>query len=57
MDELNALPYLDAMIRETMRINSPVDSTVRCAGKDDIIPVSTPYIDTDGVERYEIRYA
>ncbi|KIO34090.1 hypothetical protein M407DRAFT_64608 [Tulasnella calospora MUT 4182] len=57
MEELNSLPYLDAVVRENLRINSVVDSTIRCAGKDDYIPVSTPYTDKNGVERTEIRIA
>lgn len=55
MDELNSLPYLDAVVRENLRVNTVVDSTIRCAGKDDSIPVSTPYTDRNGVERMEIR--
>ncbi|KAG9050203.1 hypothetical protein FS837_007101 [Tulasnella sp. UAMH 9824] len=57
MEELNALPYLDAVIRENLRLNNAVDITVRCAGKDDYIPVSTPFFDKSGVERTEIRVA
>ncbi|KAG8939392.1 hypothetical protein FRC00_013927, partial [Tulasnella sp. 408] len=38
MEELNALPYLDAVVRENLRLNNAVDITVRCAGKDDYIP-------------------
>lgn len=55
MEELNSLPYLDAVVRENLRINSVVDSTIRCAGKDDCIPVSTPYTDKNGAERTEFR--
>ncbi|KIO26748.1 hypothetical protein M407DRAFT_74044 [Tulasnella calospora MUT 4182] len=55
MDELNALPYLDAVVRENLRLNSALDGTSRCAGRDTSIPVSTPYIDKKGVERMEIR--
>ncbi|KAG8933006.1 hypothetical protein FRC00_013747 [Tulasnella sp. 408] len=53
-DELNALPYLDAVVREALRLNSALDTTARCAGKDASIPVSKPYIDKNGVERTEI---
>lgn len=48
MDELNALPYLDAVVRETLRIHSPVPSTLRVAVKDDILPLSTPVTDKNG---------
>ncbi|KAG9018780.1 hypothetical protein FRB90_009784 [Tulasnella sp. 427] len=56
-EALNSLPYLDAVVRENLRLNSVVDSTIRCAGKDDSIPVSTPYTDKNGVERTEIQIA
>jgi len=55
LDALNALPYLDAVVRETMRKNNVVDGTVREASKDAIIPLSRPFVGTDGVERNEIR--
>jgi len=48
MDELNELPYLDAVIRETMRVHAPVIGTQRIAGKDDVIPLQTPYTDVHG---------
>ena len=35
MDELNALPYLDAVVRETMRVHAPVPSSIRIATRDD----------------------
>ncbi|KAG9015937.1 hypothetical protein FRB90_004113 [Tulasnella sp. 427] len=55
VDELNALPYLDAVVREALRLNSALDITFRSAGQDTSIPVSKPYIDKRGVERTEIR--
>ncbi len=48
MDELNALPYLDAVVRETLRIHPPVASTMRVATKDDILPLSEPVKDRNG---------
>ncbi|TFK46543.1 cytochrome P450 [Heliocybe sulcata] len=48
MDELNALPYLDAVVREMLRVHSPVPSTVRVAGRDDLIPLNKPFVDTKG---------
>ncbi|KAL4242390.1 Cytochrome P450 superfamily protein [Abortiporus biennis] len=57
MDELNALPYLDAFIRETMRYHPPVPSTIRIATQDDVIPVSTPYTDVHGEVQTTIRVA
>ena len=48
MDQLNALPYLDMVLRETMRLHAPVPSTVRVAVKDDILPLGTPVTDRKG---------
>jgi cytochrome P450 len=48
MDELNALPYLDAVVRETLRIHSPVGSTMRMATQDDILPLGEPIKDKYG---------
>lgn len=55
MDELSALPYLDAVVRETLRIYSAVPATIRVAMKDDVIPLERPFVDLKGVERGEIR--
>ncbi|KIK36433.1 hypothetical protein CY34DRAFT_16395 [Suillus luteus UH-Slu-Lm8-n1] len=49
MDELVELSYLDAVVRETLRLHAPVPSTVRVAMKDDILPVDTPFTDKYGV--------
>ncbi|OCH86067.1 cytochrome P450 [Obba rivulosa] len=48
MDELNTLPYLDAVVRETLRFHSPVPFTLREATKNDVIPLNTPYTDIRG---------
>ncbi|BGP08742.1 hypothetical protein JCM10049v2_004592 [Rhodotorula toruloides] len=40
--ELDALPYLDGVAREILRLEAPVSATVRHAGKDDFIPLGTP---------------
>ncbi|EJD52005.1 cytochrome P450 [Auricularia subglabra TFB-10046 SS5] len=55
MDELNGLPYLDAVVRETLRVYSVVASTIRIAAEDDVVPLSTPYTDRKGNTRNEIR--
>ena len=36
------LPYLENVIRETLRLIPPVHSSIRVATKDDVIPTSTP---------------
>ncbi|KAJ7488422.1 cytochrome P450 [Mycena latifolia] len=48
MDELNSLPYLEMVVRETMRVHSPVLFTQRMAMEDDVLPLAKPYIDQDG---------
>ncbi|KAG5642330.1 hypothetical protein DXG03_003005 [Asterophora parasitica] len=55
MDELNALPYLDMVVREILRLHSPVASTLREAMQDDIIPLSNPWTDSKGVVHDTIR--
>ncbi|KAK7035895.1 cytochrome P450 [Favolaschia claudopus] len=48
MDELNALPYLDCVVRETLRIHAPVPSTLRVAAQDDVVPLAHPFTDIHG---------
>ncbi|KAF7375174.1 hypothetical protein MSAN_00404000 [Mycena sanguinolenta] len=48
MDELNNLVYLEWVVRENMRVNSPVVSVTRMAMEDDVLPLSKPYIDKNG---------
>ncbi|VDB85149.1 unnamed protein product [Peniophora sp. CBMAI 1063] len=52
--ELDHLPYLDAVVRETLRIHPPVFGTEREAVQDDVVPLKTPYIGTDGVPHHEL---
>ena len=56
MEELNALPYLELVIRENSRVNAVVNASIRVAGTDDIIPLDVPYLDSKGVEQTEIKY-
>jgi len=53
---LEKLPYLDAFVRETLRLYSPVTAMVRVATKDDIIPTTYPWLDKNGVEHHDIQY-
>jgi cytochrome P450 len=48
MDELNLLPYLESVVRETMRVHSPVVFNQRIATEDDVLPLSKPYVDGEG---------
>jgi len=55
MDDLNGFPYLDAVVRETLRLYPPVSGVLREAVKDDYIPLSKPFTDTKGIVHNEIR--
>ncbi|KAH9483580.1 Cytochrome P450 monooxygenase 205 [Psilocybe cubensis] len=55
MDELNALSYLDAVVRETLRVHAPVPATMRVASKDDVLPLNVPYTDKTGKKHYEVH--
>lgn len=55
MEELNALPYLDAVVKENLRVNNVVAGTFREAQKDDVAPLSVPVLDRRGVRRDTIR--
>ena len=57
MDDLSALPYLDTVVRETLRVHSPVPSTIRVAMEDDVIPLNSPFVDNNGQIHHGIKYA
>ncbi|WWC91006.1 uncharacterized protein L201_005945 [Kwoniella dendrophila CBS 6074] len=42
LDTLNSLPYLDAVIREVLRLEAPAPHTMRMALEDSIIPLGKP---------------
>jgi cytochrome P450 len=48
MDELNELPYLEKVVKETLRHHAPVPVTTRQAVQDDVIPVNQPFTDRRG---------
>ncbi|KAF8655799.1 hypothetical protein AX16_002885 [Volvariella volvacea WC 439] len=54
MDTLNSLPYLDAVVRETLRVHAPVPTTVRTTVREDVLPLGTPFEDPQGVLRDSI---
>ncbi|KZV62140.1 cytochrome P450 [Peniophora sp. CONT] len=55
METLDALPYLDCVVRETMRLFSPIASTLRVAMKDDVIPAAKEWVDNKGARRSGVR--
>ena len=54
-EELSALPYLDAVVRETLRLYPSVTTALRVAMHDDVLPVSQPFKDKYGRLQLEIR--
>ncbi|KAJ7153438.1 cytochrome P450 [Mycena crocata] len=48
MDQLNSLPYLDCVVRETLRLHAPVALVGREAVCDDVVPLMDPWTDTNG---------
>jgi len=42
-DHVSDLPYIDKVIKESMRFIPPIHSSLRVAGQDDVIPTSQPY--------------
>ncbi|KAJ7617667.1 cytochrome P450 [Mycena polygramma] len=48
LDELNSLPYLDNVVRETLRVHAPVAHVTRVAVVDDVLPLATPCFDAQG---------
>lgn len=55
INDLNALPYLDAVLRESMRLHPAIPYTMRTANKDDVVPLAQPYTDKYGKVHDEFR--
>ncbi|TFK76684.1 cytochrome P450 [Pluteus cervinus] len=47
-EALESLPFLDAVVREALRLSPPAHSTIRVAVTDDHIPISQPVVLRDG---------
>jgi hypothetical protein len=56
MEELNHLPYLENVVREVLRLYSPVHQSVRVAVQDDVVQLDKPFVDVKGVTQHELRY-
>ncbi|KAM5531284.1 hypothetical protein V8D89_015039 [Ganoderma adspersum] len=56
-DELSALPYLDAVCRETLRLYAPASFSLRDARQDTVLPLSEPVRGLDGTMMSEIPIA
>ncbi|KAG9128431.1 hypothetical protein FRC07_012539 [Ceratobasidium sp. 392] len=54
MADLDKLPYLDNVVRESLRLYSPVPGTIREAAHDVLVPVSKSFKDRYGVEQTHI---
>ncbi|KAH8977522.1 cytochrome P450 [Lactarius hatsudake] len=55
MDQLNALPYLEGVVREVLRLYAPVSGTQRIAMHDAEIPLQKPFKDNRGIMQSSIR--
>ena len=55
MEELNALPYLDAVVAETLRLHAPVPQTGRRTKQEDVVPLGQPFVDKNGNIQNSIR--
>ncbi|KAI0028886.1 cytochrome P450 [Vararia minispora EC-137] len=55
MDELNALPMLDHVLREALRLYAPVSMIDRSVTEDTVIPFGKPFVDKYGVTRTELH--
>ncbi|KAJ8517386.1 hypothetical protein ONZ45_g5419 [Pleurotus djamor] len=45
---MSSIPYLDAVVHETLRMHPPLTETTRKAAHDDVIPLSAPITTKDG---------
>ncbi|KAI8976724.1 cytochrome P450 [Trametes punicea] len=54
-ERIMQLPYLDAVVREGLRLYAPISTTMRVASADDIIPIAAPFVDRRGKTCENIR--
>ena len=55
MEQLNSLPYLESVVRESLRLYSPVYGAQRVAMHDAEIPLQKPFTDKQGILRGTVR--
>ncbi|KAI0676480.1 cytochrome P450 [Trametes maxima] len=55
LERVTQLPYLDAVVRESLRLYAPITTTMRVANTADVIPVGAPVVDRRGRQFSEIR--
>ena len=55
MNAVDKLPYLNAVVQETLRLCPPAHSTIRVAMEDDMIPLSHPIKLRDGTVMREVH--
>jgi len=56
-DFTSALPYLDSVLREILRLHPPVTQLIRIAEEDDILPLATHIKDASGAQKESICVA
>ncbi|EIW68004.1 hypothetical protein TREMEDRAFT_69516 [Tremella mesenterica DSM 1558] len=54
-ENIDDLPYLNAVMMEALRCNPSIPGTLRQATQNDIIPLASPIINTDGKPITEVR--
>ena len=52
---VDKLPYLNAVVQETLRLCPPAHSTIRVATEDDVVPLSHPIKLRDGTVTHEVH--
>ncbi|EAU92951.1 cytochrome P450 [Coprinopsis cinerea okayama7 len=57
LDAIESLPYLNGVVKETLRLYPPVHSTIRVATVDDEIPLSKPMTMPDGSKASSVKIA